>query len=99
MDVSFVVWPYILPVIWLIVSVIPMQGRRKLFSIGPAGYGGGSRNLRVEGGTPLAQLGGMGERCKLPHWGLGRSPRSQRFLRSKKLRKRYKKATARRPLK
>ena len=33
-----------------------------------------------EGGTPPAQLGGMGERCELPHRGLGRSPRSQRFL-------------------
>ena len=36
-----------------------------------------------EGGTPPAQLGGMGERCELPHRGLGRSPRSQRFLRLK----------------
>ena len=32
-------------------------------------------------GTPPAQLGGMGERCKLPHRGLGLRPRSQRFLR------------------
>ena len=30
-----------------------------------------------------SQLGGMGERCKLPHRGLGKSPRSQRFLRFK----------------
>ena len=30
-----------------------------------------------EGRCPLPlQLGGRGERCKLPHWGLGRSPRS-----------------------
>ena len=36
-----------------------------------------------EGGTPPTQLGGMGERCELPHRGLGRSPRSQRFLRLK----------------
>ena len=36
-----------------------------------------------EGGTPPVQLGGMGERCELPHRGLGRSPRSQRFLRKK----------------
>ena len=36
-----------------------------------------------EGGTPPAQPGGMGERCELPHRGLGRSPRSQRFLRKK----------------
>ena len=26
------------------------------------------------------QLRGMGERCKLPHRGLGRSPRSQCFI-------------------
>ena len=32
------------------------------------------------GGTPPAQLGGLGERCKLPQRGLGRSPRSQRFF-------------------
>ena len=32
------------------------------------------------GGTPPAQPGSMGKRCKLPHWGLGRSPRSQRFF-------------------
>ena len=25
---------------------------------------------------PPAQAGGMGERCKLPHWGLGPRPRS-----------------------
>ena len=30
-----------------------------------------------------SQLGGMGERCKLPHRGLGQNPRSQRFLRFK----------------
>ena len=45
---------------------------------------GGAGPGRVrEGGTPPAQLGGVGERCKLPHRGLGRSPRSQRFLRRK----------------
>ena len=27
-----------------------------------------------EGGTPPAQLGGMGERCKLPHQGSGAEP-------------------------
>ena len=26
-----------------------------------------------------SQLGGLGERCKLPQWGLGRSPSHQRF--------------------
>ena len=30
-----------------------------------------------EGWPPAAQLGGMGECCKLPHRDLGRSPRSQ----------------------
>ena len=45
---------------------------------------GGAAPGRVrEGGTPPAQLGGVGECCKLPHRGLGRSPRSQRFLRRK----------------
>ena len=50
---------------------------------------GGGHSLRrrpgegAGGGTPPAQLGGMGERCKLPHRGLGRSPRSQRVLRCK----------------
>ena len=29
------------------------------------------------GSHPLNQLGGMGERYKLPHWGLGRSPSRQ----------------------
>ena len=44
-----------------------LQGRRKLFSIGPAGYTGPDLEICVrEGGTPPAQQGGMGERCKLP---------------------------------
>ena len=30
----------------------------------------------------LVQLGGMGERCKLPHRGLGRSPRSFIIMKS-----------------
>ena len=29
----------------------------------------------ARGGTPPAQLGDLGERCKLPHRGLGWSPR------------------------
>ena len=32
------------------------------------------------GGTLPTQLGDLGERCKLPQQGLGRSPRCQRFL-------------------
>ena len=55
-------------------------GSRNLERGGGGGGGGTVRGAapgRVrEGGTPPAQLGGMGERCKLPHWGLGRSPRS-----------------------
>jgi hypothetical protein len=30
-------------------------------------------------GAPEIQLGGLGERCKLPQWGPGRSPGRQRF--------------------
>ena len=50
---------------------------------------GGAAPRRVrEGGTPPAQLGEMGERCmgercKLPHRGLGRSPRSFAFRHKK----------------
>ena len=36
-----------------------------------------------EGGTPPSQQGGMGERWKLPHRGLGLRPRSQCFLTQK----------------
>jgi hypothetical protein len=33
------------------------------------------RGEGVGGGVPLPQqLGGLGERCKLPQWGPGRSP-------------------------
>ena len=63
---------------------------------GGGGGGGGAKGDapgRVrEGGTPPAQLGGMGERCELPHRCLGRSPRSQRILRLKKLQKLHKNA-------
>ena len=69
-----------------------MQGRRRRTKSGPVvfpsngGRAGGAAPGRVrEGGTPPAQPGGVGERCKLPHRGLGRSPRSQRFLRCKTL--------------
>ena len=42
--------------------------------------------MSVGGGQPSRPAGGYGGgggggRCKLPHRGLGRSPRSQRFLR------------------
>ena len=50
---------------------------------GGGGGGGGTKGRRAEGrkrergrrALPL-QLGGMGERCKLPHWVLGLRPRS-----------------------
>ena len=38
------------------------------------------RGAGAGGVTPSAQLGGLGERCKLPQRGLGRSPRRQRFF-------------------
>ena len=57
---------------------------------GGGGGGGGGGTVRGaapgrvrEGGTPPAQLGGMGERCKLPHRVVGRRPRIQRILRLK----------------
>ena len=66
----------------------PLQGRRHRTKSGPVVFpsNGGRAPGRVrEGGTLPAQLGGMGERCKLPHRGLGLRPRSQRFLRCKNL--------------
>ena len=39
--------------------------------------GGVQRGWVREGCPPPTQQGGMGERCKLPHWGLGQSPRSR----------------------
>ena len=67
-----------------------MQSRRRRTKSGPVvdngnRVGGAAPGRVREGGTNRAQLGGMGERCKLPHGGLGRSPRSQRFLRCKTL--------------
>ena len=54
---------------------------------------GGSRNGAIGGavgwrggrgrGPPTHQQGGMGERCKLPHQGLARSPRSFHIFRFK----------------
>ena len=32
-----------------------------------------------EGGNPSTQIGRMGERCKLPHRGLGQSPKANAF--------------------
>ena len=63
------------------VTYLIRQGRIQEFGKGGGGGGGGGGTVRgaapgrvLEGGTPPAQLGGMGERCKLPHRGLGRSP-------------------------
>ena len=45
-----------------------------LYEIEKAPAGG---RCMQEGWPPAAQLGDMGECCKLPHWGLRWSPRSQ----------------------
>ena len=46
-----------------------------------AGFRRGGGGGHACGRDPkYSQLGGMGERCELPHRGLGQSPRSQRFL-------------------
>ena len=42
--------------------------------------GGGGGGHACGRDPKYSQLGGMGERCELPHRGLGQSPRSQRFL-------------------
>ena len=57
-----------------------LQGRRngngnKTCTANDGGGGGGVAKL-VRVGYPSRQQVGMGERCKLPHRGLGRSPRS-----------------------
>ena len=63
---------------------VPSFSGRGGATMGARDAGGRRRPGSVrEGGIPPAQLGGMGERCKLPYRGLRRSPRSQRFLRSK----------------
>ena len=46
--------------------------------------GAGHHGVSAGGGTPPNQLGGMGERCTLPHGGLRPCPKSQSFLRRKK---------------
>ena len=61
-----------------------MRGSRN-GAIGGGGGGGGAvgwRGCRGRG-PPTHQQGGMGERCKLPHRGLGRSPRSFHIFRFK----------------
>ena len=40
------------------------------------GFGGHGWWVGAGGGTPPTLARGFGERCKLPHRGLGRSPRS-----------------------
>ena len=47
------------------------------------GRGGGARLWAGPQTLTARAIGGMGERCELPHRGLGQSPRSQRFLRFK----------------
>ena len=64
---------------------------------GGGGGGGGAKGDapgRVrEGGTPPAQLGGMGERCELPHRVWGSAPEANAFA-FKKLQKLHKNAAA-----
>jgi len=64
-----------------------MQGRNyDLFSGGVFG-GRDSEARRAEGRGPKPpphQLEGLGERCKLPQWGPGRSPGRKRFWRISK---------------
>ena len=45
----------------LMCSQYVLQRRRKLFSIGPAGYGGRSRNLHAGWGHPSCPARGYGE--------------------------------------
>ena len=50
------------------------RGRSRNFERGGGGgvtFRGAAPGRVREGGTPPTQLGGMGERCKLPHGGLG----------------------------
>ena len=68
----------------LIIATTLKQWRRKGIKSAAAKVKWRSPPGRVrEGGAPPTQPGGMGERCKLPHGGLGLRPRSQRFLRRK----------------
>ena len=58
---------------------------RSVADLGMGLWGGGAvvwRGGRGRG-PPTHQQGGMGERCKLPHGGLGRSPRSFHIFRFK----------------
>ena len=66
------------------ISTVASEGDNRREGGGGPGAKGDAPGRVREGGTPPAQLGGMGERCELPHRGLGwRSPRSQRILRLK----------------
>ena len=44
------------------------------------GGGGGGGGDGHHGGRAVPSPSQLGECCKLPHWGLGMCPRSQRYL-------------------
>ena len=62
------------------INAVASEGDNSRGGGGGGGAKGDAPGRVREGGTPPAQLGGMGERCELPHRGLGLRPRSQRFL-------------------
>ena len=57
---------------------INVQRRRKEFKSG--GRGGGQSSMFIMAGERCPSPSQLGECCKLPHWGLGLCPRSQRYL-------------------
>ena len=57
------------PVGWSGDGGVQESNKVELIKSGGGGGGGGGG-----GRSPPSQLGGVGERCKLPHWGLGQSP-------------------------
>ena len=72
-----------IPLVFLFALLVWKAGADAGFRVGGGGGGGGGGAQRAEGRKrergrrPLPlQLGGMGERCKLPHWGLGLRPRN-----------------------
>ena len=47
---------------------------------GGGGGGGGQSSMVIMAGERCPSPSQLGECCKLPHWGLGLCPRSQRYL-------------------
>ena len=78
--------PYTVTKIWVIFghSVkrpgdIDLQWRRNQLKSGTAQQRAPPLPSPAAKRPPSTQLGGLGERCKLPQWGLGRSPRKFRI--------------------